>query len=887
MITKDGVYTQGIYGFLTMFEKIMKDYPSGYAVVAFDRKTPTFRHEEFKEYKAGRKKMPEELVMQLPLLKDVLDAMNVKRLEIDGYEADDIIGTVARRAEGLGLEPLIITGDKDELQLATETTKVLITRKGTTEFDIYDKAAIYERYGFSPTEFIDFKGLMGDKSDNIPGVPGIGEKTANRLIREFGNVENLLMHLEQLEGKLRSRLEENAGLARLSRRLSEIDTNVPIETDFEEFKLGAPDRDALVALYVRLEFNSLLGRMRNNPVVNGASAPTAVLAAAVGAEARIAAAKTAYAEKKKRAVCRIVREAGDIKALEEAVTQTGDYALCVFSDNNHVNKPLIYGISIMLGNVCFYVSLETDDKKAFVKELFKVMKGRALLHNALPEMYALESSGLGANIRLGFDTALGQYLLDPSRKDYSLDVMALEHMQMEFKDEREYFAAGEQLDMLQDETARRAGFGLERCLMLEALSDIIRTKLEAENLLELYEEAELPLVAVLASMETEGFYVDKDELGRVGDGLSRGISGISEKIYALAGERFNINSPVQLGAVMFDKLGLPPSKKTKTGYSTSADVLEKLADKHEIVGAALEYRTLAKLYGTYVEGLLPLIGPDNRIHAHFQQMVTATGRISCTEPNLQNIPVRQEAGREIRRAFIAGAGSHVLVGADYSQIELRVLAHLSRDAALMEDFRQGADIHRRTAARVFGMAEDEIDVLHRSRAKAVNFGVVYGMSGFGLSEGLGISRKEAELYIEEYFKTHKAVRDFMDEQIRFCREHGYVTTILGRRRWIPEIKASQYTVRQLGERLAMNTPVQGSAADIIKLAMIKVNHALRAKNLESKLILQVHDELIIEARLHEIDLVSRLLKESMESAIELAVPLTVELKSGSSWYELK
>ncbi|MCL2165580.1 MAG: DNA polymerase I [Oscillospiraceae bacterium] len=499
----------------------------------------------------------------------------------------------------------------------------------------------------------------------------------------------------------------------------------------------------------------------------------------------------------------------------------------------------------------------------------------------------MNTLGLGGLARVEFDTAVGQYLLDPSRKEYLLSVMMQEHLREDFQEESECISSGEQFDIFTDENNKWSDFGLSYCLATEALAEAIRIKLEKEDLLKLYNIAELPLITVLSGMETAGFRVDGSELKTVGAGLSERITQLRERIHDIAGEPFNINSPSQLGIILFEKLGLPASKKTKTGYATGAEVLEKLVDKHEIIRLIQEHRMLVKLYGTYVEGLLPLIGEDGRIHAHFNQTVTTTGRISCTEPNLQNIPIKEETGREIRKAFLADSEDYVLVGADYSQIELRVLAHLSQDEALIEDFRQGADIHRRTAARVFNLNEDQVTTLHRSRAKAVNFGIIYGMSSFGLSEGLGITRKEAENYINEYFKTHKAVQEFMDEQIRFCRENGYVTTILGRRRWIPDIRASMYMVRQAGERLAMNTPVQGSAADIIKLAMIKVHEALLREKLRSRMILQVHDELIIETHQEELEIVSKLLKENMEGAIELSVPLIAEINVSFSWFDLK
>jgi DNA polymerase-1 len=888
MITKEGVYTQGIYGFLTMFFKIMRDYDPGYIVVAFDRKAPTFRHEAYKEYKAGRKKMPDELAMQLPRLKELLEAMHVKMLEIDGFEADDIIGAVAKKADAAGLESLIITGDKDALQLAGANVKVLITRKGISEFELYDEDAMLEKYGFSSTRFIDFKGLMGDTSDNIPGVPGVGEKTALKLIQDFGDIENLLANLDKVPSeKLRTRLSENAAQARMSRKLSEIITSVPIEIDFETFRVRPPDNERLAAIYTDLEFKTFLKKLKlpYSGAVRGEAAAEAAVSPLAYAPAHYDARSC---ETDPRA--RVVRTESDLAEFEQAAANAEYALLHSFGDRSHIRKPQVYGMSVMLGDVCFYLPLDdaSSETRASLIRAVKAPREGVAGHNLLDEFYALRALGMRETPQVYFDTAIGQYLLEPTRSEYVVGELTMEYFRESLPDETEFFGASMQLDMLSNSDEKYADYGASWCGAVRRLTDVIRTRLAEEKLTDVFESAELPLIQVLSEMETAGFSVDRTELTRVGADLTAGIEALTESIYEAAGESFNINSPVQIGVILFEKLGLPASKKTKVGgYSTSADILEKLRDKHPIVDRILTYRMLTKLNSTYVEGLLPLIGSDGRIHPHFRQTVTATGRISCTEPNLQNIPIRQELGRAIRKAFVPENDSFLLVGADYSQIELRVLAHLTKDTALMEDFRVGADIHRRTAARVFGIDETEVTPLLRGRAKAVNFGVIYGMSGFGLSEELGIGRKEAERYIEEYFKTHAAVKAFMDEQIGYCREHGFVLTVLGRKRRIPEISASGYTVRQFGERLAMNTPIQGSAADIIKLAMIRVDSALRAAGLRSRLILQVHDELIIEARTDELDDVKALLRENMEQAFPLSVPLTVELSTGSDWYELK
>jgi DNA polymerase-1 len=888
MITKEGVYTQGIYGFLNMFSKLMRDYAPGYVAVAFDRKAPTFRHEAYAEYKAGRKKMPEELVMQLQPLKELLGAMRVGTTELDGFEADDIIGAIAKRAEEHGLDALIITGDRDALQLAGKTTRVLITKRGISEFELYDEAAMVEKYGFGPKEFIDFKGLMGDQSDNIPGVPGVGEKTAQKLIQEFGSIENVLANLDRIPSEnLRTRLSENAMQARMSRKLAEIITDVPIEIDFESLRVAEPDNERLAELYAKLEFHTFLKRLKLPAGARNAAQDRFAAPADPGPAVRTdGPPQTAPPAVR----VRVVATDEDAAEFERAAAEAEYAVIHSFGDRSHVRKPQMYGIAVLLGGTCFYLPLDdaTEARRASLFRALNAPRGGVAGHNLVDEFYALRALDADFAPPVRFDTAVGQYLLEPTRSEYGLGALMTEYFRENPLNEEALLGEGRQMDMLSDTNEQYAACGAAWCGAVDRLIGAIRARLCAEGLAEVLESAELPLIRVLSDMETAGFAIAEDELLQAGAALTADIEALTERIHEAAGESFNIKSPAQIGVILFEKLGLPASKKTKVGgYATGADILEKLRDAHPIVDLILAYRMLTKLNGTYVEGLLPLVGNDGRIHPHFKQTVTATGRISCTEPNLQNIPIRQELGRAIRKAFVPENGDFLLVGADYSQIELRVLAHLTGDPALTEDFRQGADIHRRTAARVFGVAEDAVTPLLRSRAKAVNFGVIYGMSGFGLSEEIGISRKEAERYIGEYFKTHAAVKDFMDGQIRHCREHGYVQTVLGRKRRIPEIAASSRTARQFGERLAMNTPIQGSAADIIKLAMIRVTDALRAAKLRSRLILQVHDELIIEARTDEIDAVKALLRENMEQAFPLRVPLTVELNTGTNWYNLK
>ncbi len=911
MITKEGLYTQGVYGFLNMLAKIEKDYEPAYIAVTFDRKAPTFRHLAYAEYKAGRKGMPPELAMQMPLLKEVLAAMRIKMYETDGYEADDLIGTIARKSEEAGLEPLIITGDRDALQLASGKTNVLITKKGISEFEMYDESVMMDRYGLTPEQFIDLKGLMGDQSDNIPGIPGVGEKTALKLLHEFGSVESLIENADSVSSpKLKEKIEENAQLAMMSKRLATINTDAPIEFEIEETRVSEPDYDELINVYTKLEFNSFLKKLKA-PKTNGAPAKPAGEAvsgkggkadntAATAAGSKTVAADSYAPDKRLSAsdfdtvVLTADSSGREVDAMAEAVRSAGSIALKVFSDGNHRDTPHISGIAFLAGNTLYYISESAPDsaRSAFFEALGSA-RPRLIGHDLKTDLYALMANGLtapgegGRIFDAAWDTAVCQYVIDASRSTYDIETLALEYLHEHLPKQEECLADGAQIDLFSDNSAAYAEYAAKRFAVILNVKAAQEKIVDAQELTGVYTDIELPLIEVLASMEYEGFSVNRNELDEVGKVLNARIDELTGEIYALAGEEFNINSPVQLGTILFEKLGLSSGKKTKRGYSTNAEVLEKIRDENPIVGLVLEYRMLTKLRGTYIDGLIPLINRDGRIHAHFMQTVTQTGRISCVEPNLQNIPVRQELGRTIRKAFIPGGADRMLVGADYSQIELRVLAHMADDANLIEAFGKGDDIHRITAARVFGVPEEEVTPIMRSNAKAVNFGVIYGMSGFGLSGELNITRREAEKYINDYFEKYADVKAFMDEQIRFCRENGYVRTMTGRRRSIPEISASAYMVRQLGERLAMNTPIQGSAADIIKIAMNDVYAALNAGGFRSRLILQVHDELIIETYRDEADAVNALLRDKMENAVPLRVRLAVGMESGENWYELK
>jgi len=861
MITKEGIYTQGIYGFLNMLQKIESDYEPEYLTVAFDLKAPTFRHLEYDAYKAGRKSMPPELAMQMPLLKDVLRAMNIDILEMEGYEADDIIGTVARISEEVGIAPYIITGDRDALQLVTDVTRVIITKKGITDFEFYTPDKMQERYGLTPQQFIDLKGLMGDSSDNIPGIPGIGEKTGIKLLEQFGTMENLLANTDQISAaKLRTKVEENAQLALMSKRLATINVNVPIDIDLNNLKFEEPDYDKLIDIYTRLEFNSFLKKLYYKPVVE----PELDLDVEVDTV--------------------IIDSTDNLSKLDYLKGKLSVF-IKTFGDMNHVQSPYIEGVFLMSENKAFYLDIEAIG----ISEAINVLNGLDLNltgHDIKDDLYTLMCYGF-ENFNVVFDTAVAEYVIDPSRSRYELKNLALERLHLAIDSEDEFFKNQGQIDFFEDNRTKLSNYAKTLAIATIAIKEKQLDSIKKNNLEKLLFEVELPLIKVLASMEKEGVSVNAQFIEDFGKDLKHKIEVLESEIYELAGKSFNINSPAQLGNILFEDLKLPFGKKTKRGYSTNAEVLEKIKDEHPIVNAVLEYRNLTKLNSTYVEGMKPLIAKDGKIRAHFQQTITATGRLSCTEPNLQNIPIRQELGRNLRKAFIAEDDKHILIGADYSQIELRVLAHLSGDEELIAAFNRGDDIHKLTASRVLGIPFDDVSIEERSKAKAVNFGVIYGMSGFGLSEELKISRKEAENYIQEYFLKHKKVKEYMDGQISSCKENGYSETILGRKRPIHEINASAYMVRQLGERLAMNTPIQGSAADIIKIAMIKVYNRLKEEFPHTKLLLQVHDELILQAPIEHKDVIKKVLTDSMEEAISLKVKLVAEVNEGVCWYDLK
>lgn len=863
--TKSGTYTNAVYGFVNMLYKVIEDYQPDYIAVAFDRKTPTFRHLEFGDYKAGRKKMPPELAQQIPILKDVLDAFQIYRVEIDGFEADDLIGTLARYSENKNIQSIIITGDKDALQLASPNVQILITKKGISNLEIYDDRKVLEVYGVTPKQFIDLKGLMGDKSDNIPGVPGIGEKRGVKLIKKFGSIENLLNNLDKLSSSLlKNNLEKYDRQAVLSKRLATIVTDVPVEITLEEMRFKGPNNDKLFSLFHKLEFYSLLNKFykkgkEENIVFDGKQVP-------------------------------IIHSLEELDSLKEKVKNNGFFYLKVFYDGKDLMNYSIAGISILMNEESYWF-IDTRKDKSIIENLRDIFEDKDIKkygHQLKQDIIVLKSKKIKLE-GISFDTAIAAYLIDSIRATYEIDEISMEYLGNKIPTEEDIIGKGKKrISYIEMDIEALAKYGYQYCCAVYYLRNILVEKIKEYDFKKLYYEVELPLVEVLADIEFQGFKVNKDKLEEIGKDLEQKILQLTNTIYKEAGEEFNVNSPKQLGEILFDKMGLPPIKKTKTGYSTSIEVLEKLYNHHPIIPKIIEYRQLVKVKSTYIDGLSTEINDiTHKIHSSFNQTVTSTGRISSTEPNLQNIPIKMDIGRQIRKVFIPTNDKYLLLDADYSQIELRVLAHMSKDPNLIEAFHKGQDIHKATASKVFNVPIEQVTPLQRNNAKAVNFGIVYGISDYGLSENLHITRKEAKKYIDEYFNKYKGVKIHMDNAVRDAKEKGYVTTLLNRRREIPEIRSKNFNLRSFGERTAMNTPIQGSAADIIKIAMVRVYQQLKNKNLKSKVILQVHDELILEVHKDELEEVKEIVKWQMENAVILDVPLEVEMNIGNNWYDTK
>ncbi len=847
LTAKDGTYTNAVYGFLNIFYKYKEEIKPDYIAAAFDLKAPTFRHKMFDGYKATRRPMPEELRPQIPLLKEVLAALSIPVLEMEGYEADDIIGTVAARCTESDIACMILTGDKDDLQLATADNKIYLvtTRMGNTDTEIFDAAHVLEKYGVTPREFIDVKAIMGDPSDNIPGVKGIGEKGALALISRFKSLDEVYAHIDSADitKSVRAKLTESRETAFLSRTLATIDCQVPITLNFEAARESAGNPDALRALYTRLEFKSFLKKL---PQAAGAPNP----------------------QEEKPVFSRLSPTPDELQTLLKAdkiyyLLDTAADTVCFTDGNGTVGTaPLQEGFLPLW--------------KAFFENpaIEKITHGSKEHYLYLHELnIALQG--------VAFDTAVAAYLVDPARRGYELAALCSDFLGLIVTEAE----AGRQLSFEQ-EPLSDSNILAEQTAALPALFAYLTERLEQEGSLSLFQTVEMPLVEVLAAMQRYGILIDRDRLLEFGRMLDGQIATLTQDIYSLAGEEFNINSPKQLGVILYDKLGLTSSKKTKTGYSTNASALEKLMGRHPIIEKILEYRQLSKLKSTYVDGLKDVIAADGRIHSNFHQTVTVTGRISSSEPNLQNIPIRTSLGREMRKMFVAAPG-YVLLDADYSQIELRVLAHIAGDEAMIEAFSSGRDIHASTAAKIFGVSPEQVTTEMRTAAKAVNFGLIYGKGEFSLAQDLGISMREAKAYIEDYLGSFPKVRDYMKNVVEEAKKKGYVTTLFGRRRALPELSASSFQLRAFGERAALNTPIQGTAADIIKLAMVRVYNRLKAEGLKARLILQVHDELIVEVPVAEQEQAGTILREEMEQVLTLRTPLLADMHTGTSWFDAK
>lgn len=865
LTNSEGVHTGAVYGFLTIMFRMLEEEKPQFLTVAFDVHAPTFRHEMYAEYKGTRKPMAEELRQQVPLIKEVLHAMGVRTIEQAGLEADDLLGTLSRRGEEAGLEVTVISGDRDLLQLATDHVKIRIpkTKQGRTEVEDYYTADVVEKYQVTPTEFIDVKALMGDTSDNIPGVPSIGEKTATKIIAQYHSIEEAYKHVEELKPPRASKaLAEHWNLAVMSKTLATINVEADISYDLEEARLGDLFTPEAYTYFQKLQFKNLLSKFEEVPVVNHLENGFKLITKK--AEANDLLEKAAGSQR--LGVC-IYRETDNVLPLFAEEAGLGGLGLCFGEDAAYCIK--VQGD--ISGSWLLSKFFETA-RSVEVLSLFDLKSQLHLIDSAeslLDSAFANHSFADSFDIDRLFDIKLAAYLLNPLKSNYSFEDVAGEYLKLMVDDK-----ADQEIKVCYEAYTAFAG------------SKILKSKLEDTGMWKLFKEVEMPLVYTLYDMEVNGVRVNGEALKDYGKMLGSRIQALEMEIYDAAGETFNINSPKQLGIILFEKMAIPGGKKTKTGYSTAADVLEKLAPEYPIIHKILEYRQYAKLKSTYADGLSNFIEEDGRIHGKFHQTVTATGRISSAEPNLQNIPIRMELGRLIRKVFIPEEG-YVFVDADYSQIELRILAHCSGDEHLIEAYKEAQDIHRITAAKVFHKSFEEVTDQERRNAKAVNFGIVYGISSFGLSQDLSISRKEATKYIEDYFKAYPGIKDFLDRAVAKAKKDGYVTTLFGRRRPVPELSSGNFMQRSFGERVAMNAPIQGTAADIMKMAMIGVERRLKSQNMKSRLVLQVHDELLIEAHETELEQVKRLLQEEMEQAVELKVPLVVDMHTGSNWYEAK
>lgn len=860
LTTRDGIFTNGVYGFLNMFFRARDMVNPDYILVAFDRGGKTFRAEDYEAYKGTRQETPSELSAQFGMTKDVLDAMGICHLDQDGYEADDIIGTVAKMASENGVQSYLLTGDRDYFQLVDENTTVLFTKKGITEVEKVDVAWIQKTYGLLPRDLIEVKGLQGDTSDNIPGVAGIGEKTALKLIRTYGTIENVYAHIEELKGKMRQNLEEGETQAYLSRRLGTIYREVPLEMELDDFLPKPVDNEKLKDRFTRLEFHSFADRVDGGKTAN-------MTPAAQGEWV----------------------DASSWKALAESLSAEEEVTFALFADGeSYIHDPVAVAAFFTADDTgkLLHLSGEEETFRTAFQRLFSSSSVRFIAYDVKESMVLL--SRLGISFSAAYDDVmLMEYLADPNRSSYTVDQLASRFGLDHLPSKKEFFGSGKsKTTITTTDPDAVSGYVSAALKIVRDAKPLLTQEIDRLAMHKLYEQIENPLAAVLARMEIAGIAVDEQTLDALDEEFSAALSAAEKRVFVAAGEEFNLQSPKQLGEVLFEKMGLPHGKKTKTGYSTSAEVLEKLREVDPVIPAILEVRKLSKLKSTYVDGLRPHIAEDGRIHSTFRQNVAATGRISSTEPNLQNIPVRTEEGRKLRAVFVAADGCE-LVDADYSQIELRILASLSGDETMMEAFRHGMDIHRKTAAEVNHISPEEVTPLQRSYAKAVNFGIIYGISDYGLSRDLNIPRKEAAEYIASYKDTYPQIRLYMENIVEQAKKDGYVDTYYGRRREIPELKSRNFNVRGFGERIALNTPIQGTAADMIKLAMIRVDRGLREGNYRSRLVLQIHDELIIEAPEDEAEEIGERVVEWMQEISDFPVPIVADMNRGKSWLEAK
>lgn len=851
----DGVMTNGVYGFLTMYFRAVEEYKPDYILVAFDKKTKTFRHKEFEDYKANRDKAPNELNYQFGILKDILDSLNVKYLDIDGYEADDIVGTFSKIAKEEGLETVIITGDKDYFQLVNEDVIVYLTRKGISQMEEITEEKIKEDYGLSPKQLIDVKGLMGDKSDNIPGVDGVGEKTAIKFIKKYGSIENLYENLDDIGGKkTKENLENSRQIAFLSKKIGTIVTNAPVGMEISDLKVKEPDLESLREKFSKYNFNKFMEKFEDT-------------------------------SEEKKDDLDFSYSFNDFSLTNDIEKEKVFYFKSLYEGENYIHsKAFKIGIKTPSSKTYIY-----EANEEFVEKFKKYFEDDNIKKVSFDIKEDIVLFGkMGINLSFPYDdTMLMHYLIDPSRSSYDLKTFSQAFLKYEVSNEEDLLGKGKSKKLYKDLDSDNLGKYLSSIVnAIEDSLDILTEKLKELSMYDLYKDCEIKLSKVLADMEITGFVCDKNELEKIKDEVSLELEDLEKIIYEFAGSEFNINSPKQLSKILFEHLELPVIKKTKTGYSTNAQVLEKLRDKHPIIKKIERYREMYKLKSTYLESLEECIDKDGRIRSTFKQNVTATGRLSSTEPNLQNLPIRTEEGRKIRKAFKADENK-VLIDADYSQIELRVLAHLANDKKMQEAFSKNIDIHTKTASEVFATPIDEVTKLQRSEAKAVNFGIIYGISDYGLSQNLNIPRKRAKEYIENYLDTYPEIKKYMKDIVKKAKEDGYVNTIFNRRRYVPEINSKNFNVRSFGERVALNTPIQGSAADIIKFAMINSYENLKKAKIDAKIVLQIHDEIIIEASKKDLEKAKEILKSSMQDAVKLRVPLLVDIDSGDSMYESK